>query len=74
MLRCIKLFLFPVLYYQQIELEHFQNRISKLNHWQHTMDNLRKQIDEYDHEKELMDEYAFAKAKVKDLTKFVSVK
>ena len=38
------------------------------------MDNLRKQIDEYDHEKELMDEYAFAKAKVKDLTKFVSVK
>ena len=38
------------------------------------MDTLRKQIDEYEHEKELMDEYAFAKAKVKDLTKFVSAK
>ena len=37
------------------------------------MDNLRKNLDEYDHDKELMDEYAFAKAKVKDLTKFVSL-
>ena len=35
-------------------------------------ENLKKQLEENQFEKELVDEYQFSKAKVKELTKFVS--
>jgi len=53
------------------ELDHFQNRISKLEHWRKVSENLRKHLEENQFEKELVDEYQFSKAKVKELTKFV---